>query len=64
MVSTTKQIKELIAARGIVGTAAALTKIGKKKFMERWKSTILATQVMALLTPEAHNSIKIHKKAL
>jgi hypothetical protein len=31
--------------------------------MERWKSTILATQVMALLTPEAQNSMKIHKKA-
>ncbi len=42
-VSTTKQIEELTAARGEVGTAAALTKIGKKKFMERWKSTILAT---------------------
>jgi hypothetical protein len=35
--------------------------IGKKKFMERWKSTILAHQVMALLTPEAQASIKIHK---
>jgi hypothetical protein len=31
--------------------------------MEHWKSIILATQVMALLTPEAQNSIKIHKKA-
>jgi hypothetical protein len=29
-VSTTKQIKELTAACGEVGTAAALTKIGKK----------------------------------
>ncbi len=62
-VSTTKQIKELTAAHGEVGTAAALTKIGKKKFMEHWKSTILATQVMALLTPEAQNTIKIQKKA-
>jgi hypothetical protein len=33
-VSTTNQIKELTAACGKVGTAAALTKIGKKKFME------------------------------
>jgi hypothetical protein len=33
-VSTTKQIKELTAACGQVGTAAALTKIDKKKFME------------------------------
>jgi hypothetical protein len=62
-VSTTKQIKELTAARIKVGTAAVHTKIGKKKFIEHWKSTILATQVMALLTPEAQNSIKIHKKA-
>jgi hypothetical protein len=62
-VSTTEQIEELAAACGEVGTPAALTKIGKKKFMERWKSTILATQVMALLIPEAQNSIKIHKKA-
>ncbi len=56
-VSTTKQLKELTAACGEVGTAASLTKIGKKKFMECWKSTILATQVMALLTPEAQNLI-------
>ncbi len=43
-VSTTKQMEELTAARGKVGTTDALTKIGKKKFMECWKSTILATQ--------------------
>ncbi len=41
--------------------ASALTKVGKKKFMELWKSTILSHQVMALLTPEAQASIKIHK---
>ncbi len=63
-VSTTKQIKDLTgAARSKVGIAAALTKVGKKKFMEHWKSSILATQVMALLTPEAQNLIKSHKKA-
>jgi hypothetical protein len=62
-VSPTKRIKELIAACGKVGTTAALTKISKNKFMECWKSAILATQVMALLTPEAQNSIKINKKA-
>jgi hypothetical protein len=62
-VSTNKQIKEMTGTRGEVGTANALTKIGKKKFMERWKSTILAAQVMALLTPEAQNLMKIHKKA-
>jgi hypothetical protein len=33
MVFTTKQIKELTVARSKVGTAAALTKIGKKKFI-------------------------------
>jgi hypothetical protein len=62
-VSTTKQIKEMTGTRGKVGTANALTRIGKKKFMERWKSTILAAQVMAFLTPEAQNLIKIGKKA-
>jgi hypothetical protein len=40
-------------------TASNLTKIGKKKFMERWKSTILASQVMALLTNEAQATIKV-----
>ncbi len=62
-VSTTKQIKELTNTRGEVGTANALTRVGKKKFMECWKSTIFASQVMVLLTPGAQNSIKIHKKA-
>jgi hypothetical protein len=62
-VSTTKQIEETTGTRGEAGTANALTKIGKKKFMEHWKSTILAAQVMTLLTPEAQNSIKILKKA-
>jgi hypothetical protein len=63
MVSITKQVEELTTACGKVGTAAALAKFGKKKFMEHWKSTILATQAMALLTPEVQNLIKIHKKA-
>jgi hypothetical protein len=45
----------MTGTRGKVGTANALTKIGKKKFMKRWKSTILAAQVMALRTPEAQN---------
>ncbi len=56
--SATMQIEEMTAVRSKVGTAAALTKIGKKKFMERWKSTILVSQVMALLTLEAQASIK------
>jgi hypothetical protein len=50
-------------ARGEIGVASVISKIGKKKFMERWKSSILAYQVMALLMPEAQASIKIHKKA-
>ncbi len=62
-VSTNKQIEEMTGTHGKVGTKNALTKIGKKKFMERWKPTILAAQVMALLTPEAQNLNKIHKKA-
>ncbi len=40
-VSTTKVIKEISVARGEIGTASAITKLGKKKFMECWKSTIL-----------------------
>ncbi len=50
---TTKKIDKLSAAHGKVGTASVLTKSGKKKFMECWKSTILAHHVMALLTPDA-----------
>ncbi len=54
---------ELSVARGKVGTATALTKSGKKKFMERWKSTILAFQVMTMLTPDAQTTIKIQENA-
>jgi hypothetical protein len=61
--SATMQNEEMTAVPGKVRTAAALTKIGKKKFMGRWKSTILASQVMALLMPESQASIKIHKNA-
>jgi hypothetical protein len=57
-VSTSKQIKELTATRGEVA-ASNITKIGKKKFMERWKSTILASQVLALLTNKAQATIKV-----
>jgi hypothetical protein len=57
-VSTSKQIEELTVTRGKV-TASSLPKIGKKKVMERWKSTILAFQVMALLTNEAQATIKV-----
>jgi hypothetical protein len=48
---------------GEVGTASALTKSGKKKFMECWKSTIFAFQVMAMLSPDAQATIKIQESA-
>jgi hypothetical protein len=43
--------------------ATTLTKSGKKKFMECWKSTIFAHHVMALLTPDGQASIKIRENA-
>ncbi len=39
-----------------------MTLIGQKKFLDHWKSTILAHQIMQLLIPEAQIAIKIHKK--
>jgi hypothetical protein len=57
-----QQIAEMTATRGEVGTAQAVTLIGRKKFLERWKSTILSHQIMQLLTPEAQIAIKINKK--
>ena len=57
-VFTSKRIKELTVTNGEV-IACNLTKIGKKKFMECWKSTILASQVMALLTNKAQATIKV-----
>ncbi len=62
-ISVTKQVDKLSVAHGKVGTATTLTKSGKKKFMERWKSTILAFQVMAMLTPNAQATIKIQENA-
>ncbi len=61
MIPTTKKIDELSAASGKVGTALVLTKSGKKKFMERWKSAILAHHVMVLMTPNAQATIKIQE---
>ncbi len=46
-----------------VGTASLLTKSGKKKFTKRWKFTILAHHVMALLTPNAQATIKIQENS-
>jgi len=59
MTTGTKLLDELSAARGEIGTAATITKSGKKKFMQHWKSTTLAHHVMALLTPDGQASIKI-----
>ncbi len=60
--SVTKQLDELSAARGEM-TGVALTKSGKKKFMQCWKSTILTHHAMALLTPEGQASIKVRENA-
>jgi hypothetical protein len=57
------EIMVLNNTRGKLGVAGIISKIGKKKFMERWKSSILAYEVMALLMPEAQASIIIYKKA-
>jgi hypothetical protein len=61
MIPATKNIDGLSAACGEVGTASVCTKSGKKKFMEHWKSTILAHHVKALLTPDAQATIKIQE---
>jgi hypothetical protein len=47
------QISEMTLARGEVGTANSVTVIGRKRFLERWKSTIVAYQVMNLLSPKS-----------
>jgi hypothetical protein len=48
-------------ACGEIGTASAVTVLGRKKFLECWKSTILSHQIMEMLTPEAQIAIKLHK---
>ena len=55
------QIAEITQARGEVGAANLVTLLGRKKFLERWKSTIMSHQVMEMLTPEAQIAIKLHK---
>jgi hypothetical protein len=47
------QIAEMTQARGEVGAANSVTLLGRKKFLERWKLTIMSHQVMEMLTPEA-----------
>jgi hypothetical protein len=36
------QIAEMTATRGEIGTANVVTLLGRKKFLERWKSTIMS----------------------
>ncbi len=57
-VGGTFQIAEMNAARGKIGTANVVSFIGRKKFLECWKSTILSHQIMEMLTPEAQIAIK------
>jgi hypothetical protein len=40
------QISEMTSARGKVGMANSVTIVGRKRFLERWKSTIMAYQVV------------------
>ena len=55
------QIAEMTNARGELGAANSVTLLGRKKFLERWKSTIMSHQIMEMLTPEAQVAIKLHK---
>jgi hypothetical protein len=52
----------MTGARGKVGTASNVTIVGRKQFLECWKSTIMAHQVMQLLSPKGQVEIKIHMK--
>jgi hypothetical protein len=49
-------------ACGKIGVANTLIRIGQKKFLEQWKSTLLSHQIMQSLTPEDQVGIKIHKR--
>ena len=55
------QIAKMTQACGEIGAANVVTLIGRKKFLERWKSTIMSHQIMEMLTPEAQVAIKLHK---
>jgi hypothetical protein len=59
--TTNNQIAELTQARGKIVIAQAVTIIGRKKFLEGWKLTIISHQIMQMLTLEAQIAIKIHK---
>jgi hypothetical protein len=51
----------MTATRGKIGPTNVVTLLGCKKFLERWKSTILSHQIMEMLTPEAQVATKLHK---
>ena len=55
------QIAKMTQARGKIGTANSVSLLGCKKFLERWKSTIMSHQIMEMLTLEAQVAIKLHK---
>ena len=55
------QIAEMTATRGKIGTANAVTLLGRKKFFGRWKSTIMSHQIMEMLNMEVQVAIKLHK---
>jgi hypothetical protein len=59
--STNNQIAELTQVCGEIGIAQAVTIIGRNKFLEQLKSTILSHQIIQILTPEAQIALKIHK---
>ncbi len=56
------QIEEITQAHGKVGMANMVIIVGRKKFLERKKSTVMSHQNMQLLSPEAQVSIKTHKQ--
>jgi hypothetical protein len=56
------QIAEMTQAHGEVGMANVVTIVGRKNFLERWKSTVSSHQIMQLLSPEVQVAIIIHKK--
>jgi hypothetical protein len=56
------QIAEMTQTCGELGNANVVTLLSRKKFLERWKSTIMSHQIMEMLTPEAQVAIKLHKK--
>ena len=56
-----KQIIPLSVARGEVTGGGRLNEVGKKKFVERWHSKILASIAIALLSDPAQQLLKVHE---